>query len=62
MSKNTKASKDTLDLKIVSHISLGIGIGILITNPMIMPHPVRWGVGFIVLAVLIYFYNSNSKK
>lgn len=43
------------------HIVGGIGIGILIASPIIGPHPVRWGVTFIVLSVLGHVYAVWSK-
>ncbi len=34
------------------HLLIGIGIGFLLTYPVVGSHPVRWGVTFIVLGVL----------
>lgn len=38
------------------HLVIGMGLGILLTWPVFMPHPVRWGVGLIVLGILGHFY------
>ncbi len=40
----------------VIHAIGGIGVGILIASPMAYPHPVRWGVAFIVVALLGHLY------
>lgn len=34
------------------HLLAGMGIGFLLTYPVAGSHPVRWGVGFLALAVL----------
>lgn len=38
------------------HLGLGIGVGILITYPMVGTHPLRWGAVFVGLAVLGHLY------
>jgi hypothetical protein len=41
----------------------GIGIGILIARPIADAHPVRYGVIFLLVALLGHLYAfSNSKK
>jgi len=35
----------------------GVGVGILVTNPVANPHPVRWGFALIVIGVLVYGMN-----
>lgn len=44
------------------HLFAGIGVGILITYPMVGPHPVRWGLGFLTLAVLGHLYPLVAGK
>lgn len=39
-----------------SLVLVGMGIGILITYPLVVTHPVRWGVGLIVLGLLAHLY------
>ena len=40
----------------IVHLIAGAGVGILITYPLIGQHPLRWGVGLIILGVLGIFY------
>jgi hypothetical protein len=44
------------------HALGGIAIGILITNPLVMPHPIRWAVIFGVASVLGHLYPLIAKK
>ena len=39
----------------------GIGVGILITHPLVGEHPVRWGVGILALAAFLYVYPLSEK-
>lgn len=34
------------------HLWIGIGFGILITNPLVGEHPVRWAAAFIITGLL----------
>lgn len=34
------------------HVLVGIGIGILLTYPLVGRHPLRWGIAFLILGVL----------
>lgn len=36
----------------IVHLIGGMGIGILITHPIVDPHPLRWGLTFISLSFL----------
>lgn len=45
LSKNTEFNS-------VIHAMLGIGVGILITYPLIGVHPLRWAIFFIGIAVI----------
>jgi len=38
------------------NILIGIGLGILLSRPLALDHPVRWGVGFLVAGLLGYAY------
>ncbi|HKB88755.1 MAG TPA: hypothetical protein VKC53_03845 [Patescibacteria group bacterium] len=38
------------------HAIGGIGVGILIANPLAGIHPVRWGVTLLVIAILGHLY------
>lgn len=44
------------------HVLGGIGIGILITYPLIGTHPVRWGIILLALSVLGHLYPTILKK
>lgn len=43
------------------HTVAGIGIGALITGPLLDPHPVRWGLTFLLIAVLGHVYTMWVK-
>lgn len=43
------------------HVLAGVGIGAVLTYPVFGPHPVRWGVVLIGLAVLGHIYPLASK-
>lgn len=40
----------------VIHLVGGMGLGILLTYPLVGRHPLRWGVALIVLAVCGHLY------
>lgn len=42
------------DSNSVTHLLLGIGIGVLVTYPYVGSHPVRWGFGFLAAGALGY--------
>ncbi len=44
------------------HALGGLGVGILIASPMAHPHPVRWGVVFLLLSVAGHIYAGFAKK
>ena len=44
------------------HVLAGIGIGILITYPLIGAHPIRWGLAFLGLGVLGHLYPLIQKR
>lgn len=46
----------------VVHAVLGVGIGILLTYPVVGAHPVRWGVALIVIGLLGHVYAGMQKK
>jgi len=43
------------------HAIGGIGVGILIASPIASPHPVRWGISLLVIAVLGHVYAATHK-
>lgn len=43
------------------HFIGGVGLGILITYPLIGQHPVRWGVTLIIIALLGHLYALKAK-
>ncbi|MCL6096843.1 MAG: hypothetical protein M1444_04165 [Patescibacteria group bacterium] len=45
----------------LTHLIGGIGIGALITNGFLNPHPLRYGVALLVLALLFYTYAYFQK-
>lgn len=46
----------------LSHLSAGVGIGVLLTHVFFDPHPMRWGLFFIALGVAGHLYAYMSKK
>lgn len=46
----------------VVHLLIGAGVGVLVTYPFIGIHPLRWGVGFLILGVLGYLYPLGGGK
>ena len=41
------------------HIVAGIGIGFLLTYPLAAEHPVRWGVTFLILALIGHIWAAT---
>jgi hypothetical protein len=39
----------------------GIGIGIFVTYPVVGSHPIRWGIFFIILAIVGFIWGSRQK-
>lgn len=46
----------------VIHVFAGTGLGIIIARPFIGPHPVRWGVAFVLVSVLGHVYPLIMEK
>lgn len=44
------------------HLLIGIGIGALLAYPFFGTHPLRWGLGLIVLGLLGHLYPLILKK
>ena len=44
------------------HLIIGVGIGILITYPLVGSHPLRWGIGLFVLGLLGHAYPLFAEK
>jgi len=49
------------DYNSVVHLLAGAGIGILLTYPLIGPHPIRWSIVFLTLAILGHLYPLTTK-
>lgn len=45
----------------LSNLVLGLGIGALITNSIINPHPLRYGLVIVLIALLLYAYAYYKK-
>jgi hypothetical protein len=45
-----------------AHLVAGVGIGILFARPLAADHPMRWGIGLIIVAVLMHFYMTFMMK
>lgn len=43
------------------HICTGVGIGILLTHPLLDPHPLRWGFAFLAIGILGHIYPLLKK-
>jgi hypothetical protein len=46
----------------IVHLSIGVGVGILATVPVFLPHPVRWGAAFLLIGLLGHAYPLLVKK
>jgi len=46
----------------VVHVLIGLGLGILITYPLVGEHPVRWGIALVALGLLGHLYPLMAKK
>ncbi len=44
------------------HVIIGVGLGILITYPLVGEHPIRWGIALVTLGVLGHLYTLMGKK
>ncbi|MBM3284136.1 hypothetical protein FJY90_07935 [Candidatus Gottesmanbacteria bacterium] len=60
--KIRKYFKEHVDYNGLVHLLAGIGVGILVTYPVVGNHPVRWGVLFLLIAVLGHLYPLTIKK
>ena len=43
------------------HLSIGIGVGILATYPLVGSHPLRWGIFFLALGLLGHLWAISIK-
>lgn len=44
------------------HVMVGIGFGILLTHDFFDPHPLRYGVGFLLIGALGHVFAYTNKK
>lgn len=56
-----KMAKKSL-IHTIANVLVGMGLGVLITYPVVVEHPVRWGVGLVVIGALLRLYQVTSKK
>lgn len=59
--KITKYLKDHPNYNAFVHMFAGAAVGIMITNPFVGEHPVRWAVAFLGLATLGHLYPLITK-
>lgn len=43
------------------HVIIGLGLGVLITYPLVGSHPVRWGLGLLVIGLAGHLYPLMGK-
>ncbi|MCL4418597.1 hypothetical protein M1146_00680 [Patescibacteria group bacterium] len=60
--KATNYFKNHPEYNSLVHAIGGLGVGILIASPIIGPHPVRWGLGLLVLSILGHVYAWSKGK
>lgn len=61
MKKLEKYFSRHIYLNSLSHLLAGVGIGILLTNSFFNPHPLRFGIAFLILGLLGHAYAYISK-
>lgn len=44
------------------HLIAGVGVGILVTYPLVGSHPIRWGVVLLVVGIAGHLYPVISGK
>lgn len=54
--------RNHIDFNATIHFIGGIGIGILVASPFAFPHPVRWGLVFLMISVAGHFYAATTKQ
>ena len=57
-----KSAQNAVNLKMAAHILLGLGLGVLLTYPIVGAHPLRWGIVFLTLGIIAYAYPQMAKK
>lgn len=60
--KAMKYFKNHVEYNAGVHMLGGVGLGILIASPLANPHPVRWGISFLILSLLGHLYTITTKK
>lgn len=61
MKKLNKNVQSGINYQMAAHVLLGVGLGILLTYPIVGAHPLRWGIGLLALGVIAYLYPSLAK-
>lgn len=46
--------------KVIPFVVFGMGLGVLITYPLVQAHPLRWGVGLLALGLLAHLFQYRS--
>lgn len=62
MAKKTSVCCEQGSTCCVSKLIIGIGIGALLSNLVFGLHPVKWGLGLIIVGVLVHLYPKIVKK
>jgi len=47
-------------LRNASFLLMGVGVGVLLTNPLLNPHPLRWG--FVLAAIGLVSYLASRAE
>lgn len=47
--------------RIIPFIILGMGLGVLITYPLVQAHPLRWGISLVAIGLLAHLFQYRSK-
>lgn len=45
-----------------ANIIIGMGLGAFLTYPFFGSHPVKWGIGLVVIGILVHLYPKIIKK
>jgi hypothetical protein len=45
----------------LAHLLVGMGVGVLMTYPLVMNHPLRWGFALVGLGLAVHLYPLLDK-
>lgn len=57
--RSTTTKTSNRQVQCWSFFMTGLGTGILLTNPVVNPHPLRWGVLLVLMGVAIYLMSGS---